>query len=239
MRHTTIRRIQRTLALIGFLALVGIGVIAARVLGYGMPSLDGMAVQGLDPATFDRTVALISGHGGFDSGAVCTDADGQVTLTEADLNARVADLVARRLRRAGADVLLLEEYDPKLNGLEADVLLSIHADSCINASGYKAANLVDSPRQPAEQMLLDCIHTHYPEATGLAHHPNSVTHDMTSYHAFRRIADSTPAAILEIGFMGGDQELLTEHPQWLAKGITDSIICFFNVNSGFQSDRPG
>ncbi|MEZ4581599.1 MAG: hypothetical protein R3A10_08170 [Caldilineaceae bacterium] len=34
--------------------------------------------------------------------AVCTDADDNVTLTEADVNARVADLAARRLRRAGA-----------------------------------------------------------------------------------------------------------------------------------------
>ena len=213
---------------ISFMSILGIGLIAARITGYGLPTLDGVPPQGFDRASFNRSVSLISGHSGFDSGAICTDEAGNLLLAEVDLTGQVTDLVARRLRRAGADVSILEEYDPALSGLETDVLLSIHADSCVDASGYKAANYIFSPIQEIEKVLLGCIDQHYPAATDLAHHPNSVTHDMTSYHAFKRVAASTPAAILEMGFMGGDQELLTRHQHQVAKGIADSIICFLN-----------
>lgn len=232
MRDSTVRKIQRIILLIGFIALLGIGLVAARVAGYGLPGLDGAPPQGVNRAIFNREVALISGHAGFDSGAVCEDERGQVSLTEAEINANVAKLTAKRLRKAGADVIILDEYDDRLEGLQVDLLVSLHADSCIDASGYKAA--VDERRatMAAETHLLNCIDKFYPANTSLAHHPNSVTHNMTQYHAFRRIASSTPAAILEMGFMGGDQQLLTRSPQFVAKGAADSILCFFDPTFG-------
>jgi len=228
MRDSTVRKVQRIILSIGFIALIGIGLIGARVAGYGLPGLDGVSPQGVNRAIFNREVALISGHAGFDSGAVCEDERGRVTLTEAEINANIAKLVAKRLRKAGADVVILDEYDDGLEGLQADLLVSLHADSCIDASGYKAA--VDERRAVTieEVRLLQCINDFYPAATGLAHHANSVTHNMTQYHAFRRIDDATPATILELGFLGGDQRLLTRSPQLVAKGVTDSILCFFD-----------
>ncbi|MEZ4716652.1 MAG: hypothetical protein R2851_11280 [Caldilineaceae bacterium] len=110
------------LGLIGFMALFAIMLIGARVLGVGLPDETGLSPQALVLPAFNRHVVLISGHAGFDSGAVCTDADDNVTLTEADVNARVADLAARRLRRE-ADVDIFEEYDTRLEGLDADVLV--------------------------------------------------------------------------------------------------------------------
>jgi hypothetical protein len=49
---------------------------------------------------------------------------------------------------------------------------------------------------------------------------------MTEYHAFRKVAPTTPAAILELGFMGGDQRLLTENADVAALGVAESIRCF-------------
>ena len=121
MRHETINRIQRTLMLISFLALLGIGLIGARVVGIGSPGLDGLSPQGVERSAFNKKIGLVSGHAGFDSGAVCTDANGEVNLTEADVNAKITDIVAKRLRRAGADVTVMEEYDPRLAGLRVDV----------------------------------------------------------------------------------------------------------------------
>jgi len=228
MRDSTVRKIQRIILSIGFISLIGIGLIGARVAGYGLPGLDGVPPQGVNRAIFNREVALISGHAGFDSGAVCEDDSGRVTLTEADINANVAKLTAKRLRKAGADVIILDEYDDRLEGLQADLLISLHADSCIDASGYKAA--VDDRRAVTveEIRLLQCIDDFYPAATGLTQHTNSVTHNMTQYHAFRRIDSATPAAILELGFLGGDQRLLTRSSPFVAKGVTDSILCFFD-----------
>lgn len=237
MRDSTVRKIQRIILLIGFIALFGIGLISARVAGYGLPGLDGLAPQGVNRAIFNRKVALISGHAGFDSGAVCEDEQGGVILAEADVNAEVASLVARRLRKAGADVVILDEYDPQLEGLQADLLISLHADSCIDASGYKAA--VDQRRPPmaAEARLIGCIDRFYPANTGQALHPNTVTHNMTQYHAFRRIDLTTPAAILEMGFLGGDRQLLTTAPQLVAKGVADSVLCFFDPMFGVGEEE--
>ncbi|NJN83882.1 MAG: N-acetylmuramoyl-L-alanine amidase [Caldilineaceae bacterium] len=211
---------------IGFVALLGIGLIVARVFGFGMPGLNGVAPQGLVSAVFDKQISLISGHAGSDSGAICSDSNGQLLLTEADVNASIAAQVAERLRRAGADVLVLEEFDDRLTGLHADVLLSLHADSCIDASGYKAARHSNSPIAGIEDRLLACIDQHYGPTTGLPRHPNTVTHDMTRYHAFNRVAATTPAAILEMGFLGGDQQLLTRDSALAAAGIADSLLCF-------------
>lgn len=228
MRHDTVNRIQRTLLLISFLAVAGIALIGARVAGFGLPGLDGLSPQGVKPDVFEKHVVLISGHAGYDSGAVCTNEAGEVTLTEAEINAGVAELAARRLRRAGADVEIFDEYDARLNGLRADVLLSLHADSCIDATGYKAAKSIDSHIPAIEQRLLDCIDADYAAATELLLHPNTVTHAMTQYHAFNRIAPETPGVILEMGFLGGDRSLLVNRRQIAAKGVADSILCFFD-----------
>ena len=77
-----------------------------------------------------------------------------------------------------------------------------------------------------DQRLLICIEQNYALATGLPLHPNTVTHNMTGYHAFNRIGIDTPAAILEMGFLGGDRVLLEENSQMAVKGVVDSILCF-------------
>ena len=154
MRHETINRIQRSLLLISFLSVLGIGLIGARVVGIGLPGLDGLSLQGFERSAFNKQVGLISGHAGFDSGAVCTGADGEVTVTEAKINAGITGIVAKRLQRAGADVTILEEYDPRLAGLRMDVLLSLHADSCIDATGFKAAYSVNSHIPVEEERFL-------------------------------------------------------------------------------------
>ncbi len=226
MRRQSLQRLQRIFLLILLIAVLGIALIGGRIAGYGLPSLDGTPAQGFVPGLFNKQIAIISGHAGSDSGAVCEDEAGRVTLQEVDINAEIAGLTARRLRRAGADVTVLEEYDPRLDGLRADVMISLHADSCVEASGYKAANHIASPIAAQEARLLGCIDQYYAADTGLAHHPNTVTHDMTEYHAFNRIDPLTPAVILEMGFLGGDRSLLVDRPQFAAQGVADSLICF-------------
>lgn len=235
MRRHSLRKLQRYILLMAIIALVGIGLIFGRVAGYGLAWLDGVPGQGLVPGIFDRPIAVISGHAGFDSGAVCTDEAGAMTLSEADINAEIARRVVRRLRRAGADVLLLEEFDPRLEGLSADALISLHADSCIQASGFKAAHHISTPIPEVEAAFLACVNRYYGDITGLPRHPNTITHDMTQYHAFRRIDPATPAIILEMGFLGGDQALLTGQPELVAKGVTDSILCF--LDPGYLETR--
>ncbi len=227
MRHDAVNQVSRIFLIILLVSLAGIGLIMAQALGFGLPDANGVWPQGVVGKAWDRQVALISGHAGNDSGAVCEDADGNVLVTEAEINAHVANLAAERLRRAGADVTILDEYDDRLEGLRAAVLVSLHADSCIDASGFKAAVHTYSAIPTINERLLGCIERSYSAATGLPHHPNTVTHNMTEYHAFKRIDPLTPAAIIELGFLGGDQALLVNQPELAAKGVADGILCFF------------
>ncbi len=170
-------------------------------------------------------VGIVAGHSGYDSGAVCPDG-----LTEAEINKAVSLEVIDLLHRAGIDAILLDEFDPRLSGLQADALISIHADSCNipGATGFKVARVTLSAIPQKEDQLVSCITQEYMKETGLSLHPGSITDSMTNYHAFREIAAETPGAIIETGFMLDDRYVLEQRPKLVARGITNGILCFLN-----------
>jgi hypothetical protein len=51
---------------------------------------------------------------------------------------------------------------------------------------------------------------------------------MTEYHAFRKVGVNTPAAILEMGFLGGDGDLLRNRSDVPAQGVVNAIYCFLS-----------
>jgi len=192
----------------------------------GSGSTGGVSV--VTPTPSVPRVGIVAGHWGCDTGAMCDDG-----LKEVDINLDVAQRVASALIALGYQVDLLQERDPLLTGYRAAVLVSIHADSCEAfpnasppASGYKVASVVGSAVPEAEARLVDCLSSRYGVVTGLYFHENSITPDMTQYHAFYEIDGQTPAAIIETGFMFEDRELLTGRTDLVAEGIVDGILCF-------------
>ena len=177
-------------------------------------------------------VGIVSGHRGNDSGAVCTDTNNNVTLTEADVNFKIATLVVQKLTKLGYQVDLLNEFDTRLNGYRAVALISIHNDSCqyINpeATGFKVAAALNTRDANRASRLLACMVDRYHRTTGLPFHDNSITPDMTSYHAFSEIDPNTIAAIIETGFLNLDQDILTQHTDLVADGVVNGILCFVN-----------
>ena len=171
-------------------------------------------------------IGIVAGHWGNDSGAVCAQ-DG---LREVDINLEVATRVKESLAGEGFDVDLLKEFDPRLDGFEALLLVSIHSDSCqyINdqATGYKVSASMSTKYPEKASRLTTCLRIRYAESTGLPFHPGSVTPDMTSYHAFDEIDPNTTAAIIEIGFMNLDRKFLTKNPDLVAAGVTKGILCY-------------
>jgi N-acetylmuramoyl-L-alanine amidase len=154
-------------------------------------------------------------------------------LTEVEVNLRVAELVVQSLRGLGYEVDLLEEFDTRLDGYLADALVSIHADSCQRIedadprpTGFKVASVEGSYVPEEERRLVECLTDAYAERTGLPFHENSITGHMTGYHTFFAIDGRTPGAIIETGFMWLDRELLTQHPDVVAQGIVDGIVCY-------------
>lgn len=168
-----------------------------------------------------KHIAIVSGHMGYDSGALCENG-----LAEVDVNKEIVQEVAALLREAGAKVDVLAEYDSRLEGLLADVFVSVHADSCVNASGFKVARWAESPVPERDDRLVRCLTQHYAALTGLPFDRLRITTDMTEYHAFRRLAADTPAAIIEVGYIGGDRELLLQKTQVVALGIAEGVGCF-------------
>jgi len=170
-------------------------------------------------------IGIVAGHWGNDSGAVCPDG-----LTEADVNLRIATLVKQYLLKEGYQVDLLQEFDKRLSLYQAIALVSIHNDSCdfINddATGFKVAAAMNSPFPEKTERLSTCMIQRYQAITGMKFHYNTITPDMTSYHAFNEISSSTTAVIIETGFLNLDRQILTEHPDVIAKGITAGILCY-------------
>jgi len=183
-------------------------------------------------------IGIVAGHSGNDSGAVCYDGNGNVTLTEADVNLKIAAIVQQQLTQKGFQVDLLREFDTRLNGYRALAIVSIHNDSCeyVNdeATGFKVAAALNTNDVNRTNRLTACLVDRYERATKMTFHSGSITGDMREYHAFREIDPSTVAAIIETGFLNLDREILTKHTESVAAGVVDGILCFTN-NENIES----
>lgn len=185
-------------------------------------------------------IGLVVGHWDDktkDPGAVCPDG-----LSEFEVNQAVATLVKQNLSEVGLDVELFKEFDDRLQGLRALALVSIHADSCdyINdeATGFKVAATLSNPYPERSARLTACLRDRYGEATGLTFHANTITNDMTSYHAFDEISSETNAAIIEVGFLNLDRQILTKGQEKVARGITDGILCYVRNEDVSREEQP-
>lgn len=171
-------------------------------------------------------IGVVSGHLGHDSGAVCPDG-----LTEAEVNYRIASILQGLLKADGYDVDLLDEFDNRLKDYSALALISIHNDSCIyindELTGFKVAAARDTGSLESTRKLSTCLIDRYAKVTGLKPNFNTITRDMTDYHAFGEInVKLTTAVIIETGFLATDRQFLTEKTDVVAEGIREGILCF-------------
>ena len=220
MRLDALRWLQRLVLLFILLTVAAGGWFVYRSAQAGDGPALFQALAGPPKPLRGLHIGVVAGHSSNDSGAVCPDG-----LTEAEVNLAAAKATRELLQQRGARVDLLEEFDDRLKGYAADAFVSIHADSCeVNLSGFKVASLEGGSK--ASEKLTDCLWDRYEAATGLPRHADTITYDMTKYHAFGEIAPSTPAVIIETGFLRGDREVLTGKTKQVALGIADGIECF-------------
>jgi|GEM_PF-171277 len=189
-----------------------------------------------------RKIGIVSGHRGpeGDPGAVCPDG-----LTEASINFAVAQIVVKNLRAQGYSVDLLDEFDARLDNYQAAALVSIHANTCQDwgelVSGFLVAKAAARPEGGLDTLLAECVGGQYGLIIGLERRYN-LTVDMTDYHSFREIHPFTPAAIIELGFLKDDREVLTTRQDDMGRAITEGILCFLQprpTNSGVVTATPG
>lgn len=235
--------------LLGAMAIVALVIVGGQHAPTWLAALQGRATASaaLDSSSAApaitptdvpaNRIGIVSGHRGNDSGTVCADG-----LTEAQVNFDIATRVASFLRADGYTVDILDEFDSRLKGFRGLLLLSIHADSCtyINdlATGFKVARALASRQPEASDQLVACLTKHYQTVTQLRFHHRTVTRDMTEYHGFNELDATTPAAIIETGFMYLDRPVLTRKPELVAKGITDGLKCFLNDEALPTAEAP-
>lgn len=193
-----------------------------------------------------QRIGIVSGHRGpnpaspaglsNDPGAVCDDG-----FTEAEINFDVAQRVVSNLRALNYTVDLLDEFDPRLNNYQGAALVSIHANTCQDfgevVSGYLVAKAASRPDGGIDAILAECLAQKYEEIVPLERR-FTLTLDMTDYHTFREIHPLTPAAIIELGFMLADRDLLENQRDLLAQAITNGITCFLEPGSDYPVITP-
>ncbi len=238
--------VAAVLAVFGMLLAAGVTALrapeaAALVSGNGTPSAVGSSSSALPtrfavavsptPTPNLPLVALLAGHsGGADTGAVCPDG-----LREVDISTDVAARTRTILEARGYRVDILAEFDARLSASKRDygpsAFLAIHADSCIySASGYKVARALNSASPQEDDRLVRCMTAAYGAATELPFHADSITVDMTRYHAFNEINPKTPSAIIELGFLGSEHDLLKNRRGVVAEGVANGIDDFMQGN---------
>ncbi len=209
-------------------------------------------------------IAILAGHWSHDdpegvttvhdTGALCEDG-----LREVTINKGVADKTVVLLRSRGYRVDLLEEFDPRLKEVNPDyapaVFLAIHSDSCVHgpdyplATGFKIAHAEPSENPREDARLVACLRRDYQTAVepyNMTFNENTITTDMTAYHGFREIVRTTPAAIIELGFMYGDRVALSLHQDELARGVANGLDAFLKgdrcgvpIGAPVGSETPG
>lgn len=176
-------------------------------------------------------IGILAGHsGGADPGAICADG-----LREVDVTTDVATRAQSALVARGYVVDILQEFDPRITNGKRDyspkAFLAIHADSCVwYASGYKVARASSSASPDEDDRLVRCVTNAYGLSSQLPFHAGSITVDMTDYHAFNQINPRSPGAIIELGFMGSDHELLKSRRDILAQGVANGLDDFMRGN---------
>ena len=200
------------------------GIVASPTLTAGAtaPLIAGVA------ATITGRVGILAGHWQYDTGTVCADGRREVDVT-LDVARRTKNLLEAR----GFEVDLLPELDPDtagppLQGYRAEAFISIHADSCDlpGYSGFKISRWRYSNIPTRDDRLVACLYQTYAQATGLPRHETTVSINMWNYYAFRELAAETPAAIIELGFMGDDHAVLDGKRFEMAEGVARGVACF-------------
>ena len=220
-----------------------------RLLTLATLSLAALAAPGLAPrraaAQAGWRVGLQAGHWRADElpdelrrlrAATGTYGGG---VDEWALNLDVARRAAARLEGEGITVDVLPATVPP--GYQADAFVAIHADGDASGrfSGFKLARATRSAIPEQDDRLLDAISGTYAAATGLPL-DSRVSRNMTGYYAFssRRfthaVAPTTPAVIIEMGFMTSPSDLpvLLNNPEALAAGISRGVFRFLEQRGG-------
>jgi N-acetylmuramoyl-L-alanine amidase len=165
------------------------------------------------------------------------------SVREVDLNVDIAHRVAQYLRDWGNEAFVLPATVPP--HYRADAFVALHSDGNTNTSarGYKVATYWRD--WVASDMLVRELSDQYGKDTGL---PKDwrITDNMRGYYAFNSglyehtIAEDTPAAILEMGFLSNptDRAYMINNRDHIALSIALGIARFLGTRPATGWPEP-
>lgn len=162
---------------------------------------------------------------------------------EVDVNYVVSEAAAEALRAVGVQADVLPATVP--SGYRADAFVAVHADQDLtgqDARGYKVAPSALTKNQAASAALAADVAGEYADQTGLPPdlRPDAITPNMRLYYAFNwryyqhAVAATTPAAIIELGFISdeADREVLFGQPYLAGQALAAGIMQFLTTQKG-------
>lgn len=198
--------------------------------------MHGMVSDGFASSLGGKTIVIDAGHGGHNPGAV---ANGSV---EAENNLAVAQLVADKLREAGATVVMTRTSDRAVaseqsslreelkarvdlaDRHEGDIFVSIHSNSNENSKVYGAMTFYhnEESKALAEAVQKNLIYRTKANDKGI---------QTAGFYVLRYT--SMPSVLVEMGFVSNPQEakLLNSdvYRMKLANGIYEGIEEYFRM----------
>jgi hypothetical protein len=180
-------------------------------------------------------------------------------VNEIDISLAVAEKIKNLLEDKGIVVDILQGYATSVHNYSASAFVSLHTDYCAGSnSGYKvsrwkgvAGSGVNGSGDQSD-LLVERLWTEYEKATGLpkdlsiGHYtPCFMTYyalnpidggpvcigDGNNSTQIHGIDDSTPGAIIEMGWLSGDLQLMISQDgqNKMAAGIANGILAFLNL----------
>jgi hypothetical protein len=162
---------------------------------------------------------------------------------EWELNLLIGQRVVQMLEEAGVQADLLPATIPVRYRAHAFVAIHADGDTSGRLNGFKLARPGFSSIPEADDELVRLMYQEYGAATGMVRDNDAhISRRMVYYYAFntRRyqhaIDIGTPAAIIETGFLtnSSDRAFLTGRPDLAARGITNGILRFLELELGAQ-----
>ena len=173
-------------------------------------------------------VAIQAGHWRAREAPLRISTGGSVNgVHEWAIDLDVAQRVAVLLRAAGIEAEVLPAWFPA--GYAADAFVSLHVNGSPNPDhrGFFAERAEDSVIPAVEDRLVRLINSVYGEATGIPYIYRP-TRDSRRYYGYYRVTGSTPAVLVEMGFLTNDTDraFLTGSPQTAAQALATAIRRF-------------
>ena len=245
IKNTLRRRGIRLASLFAFLAVFTLtfpgvsSAFAASAESTGVGSASSAAPQAATPHV---NIAIQAGHwkeselpDALARLRTSTGASGGGKM-EYQVNLDIAQRAATMLRAKGYTVEVLPATVP--TGYTADLFIALHADGNTStaARGFKVSTRWRSDVAALDALLVQSIQSTYGSVTGMPQ-DSSITNAMRGYYAYStyrgqdyRLGSTTPAAILEMGFMTSpkDRNIMFNSPNTVASGVVAGILKYYS-----------